>query len=355
MKQNVNLWKSFLASLLFLTVVSCSIKNDTNSSANETSMEVVKLPVDVIEVKELELIQEETLIGTLLPIQEVAIVSEISQKITKIAFKDGEFVSKGQLLYKLNDADLRAKQKELYAELELARINEKRYASLLKTEAIRQQDYDEIATKLQSLQAQAEFLNYELSKTEIRAPFAGKIGITKVDLGAYVFPGQEMVSLQDQSKVKINFSVPEKYALLARNGKSITFITQLSDKEYKATITASNSGLDDQNRSLMVQAVADNSQNEFRGGMSAKIKFSTVDIGAKGIKIPSQALIPGENGYNVFVLSNDKAKTTAVTIGTRTENEVTILSGLKDGDKVIISNILRLGDGTAVAEVEITN
>jgi membrane fusion protein (multidrug efflux system) len=355
MKQKVNLWKSLLLSILFLTVISCSKKSDLNLSADETSMEVVKLPVDVIEVRELELIQEENLVGTLLPIQEVAIVSEVAQKITRIAFKDGDFVSKGQLLYKLNDADLRAKQKELYAELELARINEKRYASLLQTEAIRQQEYDEIDSKLQSLQAQAEFLNFQISKTEIRAPFAGKIGITNVDLGAYVYPGLELVNLQDQSKFKINFSVPEKYALLARNGKSITFVTQLSTKEYKATITASNSGLNNQNRSLMVQAVTDNSQNEFRGGMSAKIKFSTIDIGVKGIKIPSQALIPGENGYNVYVLSNDRAKTTPVKIGARTESEVTILSGIKDGDKVIISNILRLGEGTAVAEVETTN
>ncbi|RIA09338.1 membrane fusion protein (multidrug efflux system) [Flavobacteriaceae bacterium MAR_2010_72] len=356
MYQKIITWIAMLLyCILTLFTVSCTKSSAENSASTETSMEVAKLPVDVIEAKELELIQEENLVGTLLPIQEVAIVSEVSQKITKIAFKDGDYVSKGQLLYKLNDADIRAKQKELNAELKLAQLNEQRYASLLETEAIRQQEYDEIETKLQSLQAQVEFLNFQISKTEIRAPFAGKIGISKVNLGAYVYPGLELVNLQDQSKVKLNFSVPEKYLLQVNKGKSITFITQLSNKEYKATITASNSGLDNLNRSLMVQAVADNSQNEFKGGMSAKIIFSTVEAGTKGINIPSQALIPGENGYNVYVLDNDRAKTTPVTIGNRTENEVTILSGLKDGDKVIISNILRLGEGTPVAEVEITN
>ncbi len=355
MKQKINLWNSLLLSILIITIVSCSKKSDANSVANETSMEVAKIPVDIIEAKELELNQEENLVGTILPIQEVAIVSEVSQKITKIAFKDGDYVSKGQLLYKLNDADIRAKQKELYAELKLAQLNEQRYANLLKTEAIRQQEYDEIETKLQLLQAQVEFLNFQISKTEIKAPFSGKIGITKVDLGAYVYPGLELVNLQDQSKVKINFSVPEKYLLQVNKGKTVTFTTQLSNKEYQAIITASNAGLDNQNRSLLVQATADNFQNEFKGGMSAKINFSTVETGAKGIKIPSQALIPGENGYNVYVLDNDRAKITPVKIGNRTENEVIILSGIKNGDKVIISNILRLGEGTPVAEVAITN
>lgn len=356
MYQRISTWKSiFLYSILAIAIVSCTTSNGENSEANGTSMEVNKLPVDVIEAKELELNQEEILVGTIIPIQEVAIVSEVSQKITRIAFKDGDYVSKGQLLYKLNDADIRAKQKELQAELKLAQLNEQRYASLLKTEAIRQQEYDEIETKLQSLLAQVEFLNFQISKTEIRAPFSGNIGISKVDLGAYVYPGLELVNLQDQSKVKLNFLVPEKYLIQVKKGKSVSFTTQLSNEVHEAKIVAGNSGLDNQNRSLTVQAIADNSKNEFKGGMSAKINFSTLNEGTKGITIPSQALIPSQHGYSVFLLQEDRAKITAVTISNRTENEVTILSGINDGDKVIISNIMRLGDGAPVVAVTESN
>lgn len=356
MLKKIKIWKiTILCSLLAILIISCTKSSGKNLESNNTSIEVNKLPVDVIEAKQIELIQEENLVGTLLPIQEVAIVSEVSQKITKIAFNDGDHVSRGQLLYKLNDTDIRAKQKELYAELKLAQINEQRYASLLKTEAIRQQDYDEIESKLNSLKAQVEFLDFQLSKTEIRAPFSGRIGISKVDLGAYVYPGLELVNLQDQSKVLINFSVPEKHVLQVKQGKPISFTTQVSNEIHEAKIISSNSGLDNQNRSLTVQAVADNVENKYKGGMSAKIYFSTLNEGTKGIKIPSQALIPTEQGYSVFLLEHDRAKITAVEIANRTENEVTILSGINEGDKVIISNILRLGEGLPVIDVTTTN
>lgn len=352
MLHRIKTWRTaFLYTIIAISAVACTNSEKISADANGTSMEVAKLPVDVIEAEELELNQEEVLVGTIKPYQEVAIVSELSQKITHIAFKDGDFVTKGKLLYKLNDADFKAKLKELHATLKLAKTNEQRYRSLLETETIRQQEYDEQQTNLNALQAQLEFLNYQLSKTEIKAPFSGKIGISKVDVGAFVSPGLELVNLQDQSKVKIHFSVPEKYLSQVKKGKEIQFSTQLSNTPLKATIIASEAGLDSQNRSLIVQAVSNNSKQEFVGGMSAKIHFSTVQDGAKGIKIPSQALIPGANGYNVFLLENDRAKTTSVSISNRTENEVTIVSGVKAGDKVIISNILRLGEGMPVTEV----
>ncbi|WP_228853056.1 efflux RND transporter periplasmic adaptor subunit [Aegicerativicinus sediminis] len=356
MFKKIDTWKiTLLYSIMTITIISCTKSRGENLEANNTSIEVNKLPVDVIQAKQTDLIQEEQIVGTILPIQEVAIVSEVSQKITKIAFRDGDYVSRGQLLYKLNDTDLRAKQKELYAELKLAQLNEQRYASLLKTEAIRQQDYDEVESKLNSLKAQIEFLDFQLTKTELRAPFSGRIGISKVDLGAFVYPGLELVNLQDQSKVLINFSVPEKHVLQVQQGKSISFTTQVSNELHEAKIISSNSGLDNQNRSLLVQAIADNEKHEFKGGMSAKINFSTLEEGTKGVKIPSQALIPSEQGYSVFLLEDDKAKLTAVEITNRSENEVTILTGINNGDKVIVSNILRLGDGLPVYDVTTTN
>ena len=356
MYRKINTWKPILMCIsMVLAIVSCKQSNGENSESNGTSMEVNKIPVDVIEAKELELNQAENLVGTILPIQEVAIVSEISQKVTKIAFNDGDYVVKGQLLYKLNDTDLRAKQKELNAELKLVELNEQRYANLIRTEAIRQQDYDQIETQLQSIRAQVEYLNFQISKTEIRAPFSGTIGISKVDLGAFVFPGLELVNLQDQGKVKINFSVPEKYILQVKKGKKISFTTQLSNQSHEAIIIASNSRLNNESRSLTVEAITDNNQNEFKGGMSAKVIFSTLNEGAKGITIPSQALIPGEQGYSVYLLKDDRAKVTSVSIKNRSEDEVTILTGINDGDKVIISNILRLADGMPVVEVVESN
>ena len=347
---NLKIVKVFLVlSVLILSFYSCQDgdvkeKNENNSKVAAVS----KLPVDVIVAREGALNQEEVAVGTILPNQEVAIVSEIAQKITRISFSDGASVSRGQLLYKLNDIELKAKLKELQAELKLAKLNEQRLGRLLKMEAVRKQEYDDIAMKMQVLEAQEEFLQFQLSKTEIRAPFSGRIGISKVDVGTYVTPGLDLVNLQDQSAVKINFSLPEKYLLQVKKGNKIRFTTQLSEQQNPAIIKATESGLDEANRNLQVQAIAGNPKGEFKGGMSAKIHFSTGAAGAKGIKIPSEALIPGEKGYNVYIVIEGMVKLTPVVITNRTESEAIIISGINSGDTIVVSNILRLGDGMPV-------
>lgn len=341
-----------LIPLLGILLIACENKTD-KAPAKEVSAnaDAGKLPVDISVAQEQQLDQEEALVGTMLPSREVAIVSELPQKITRVAFKDGSFVNQGTVLYMLNDADIRSRLKQVGAELELARLNQDRLSNLLKTETVRPQEYDEAVMHFRSLSAQQELLQVDLDKTVIRAPFSGKMGISKVHLGAYVSPGAELVTMQDQSSIKINFSVPEKYLPLIQNEKKVRFITELSDEEYSATITATEPGLDAQSRSLQVQAVTANAGGKFRAGLSAKVYFSVTHKGAKGIMVPTESLTPGENGYTVFVIKNGVAKPMAVTISNRTESDAIITSGITTGDSIIISNILRLGDGTPVKAV----
>lgn len=310
-----------------------------------------KLEVDAIVVNEEDLNQEEVIVGTMAPYREVAIVSEIAQKIVRVAFQDGGHVSKGQLLYKLNDADLKARLKGLNSELKLARLNEQRIGNLLKTETVNQQQYDETAVKLQSLEAQRELLQVELNKTEIRAPFSGNIGISNADPGSYISPGTELVSLQDHGTIKIEFSVSEKYLPLVKTGSKINFTTALSGQQQTATIKATEPGLNAQNRALKVQAMADNPGGKFRAGLSVKIRFQTSAKNAKAINLPTEALIPSGDGYNVFVIKNGLAQSKPISIGNRTETAAIVTSGLNNGDSVIVSNILRLGDGMPVQAV----
>ncbi|QJB32876.1 efflux RND transporter periplasmic adaptor subunit [Chitinophaga oryzae] len=309
------------------------------------------VPVDIVLAKEEALTQHESITGTTLPFREVTIRSEVPQRILQVGFQDGAHVVQGQLLYKLNDADLQARLKQLSAELQLAALNEKRLADLLRTEAVRQQEYDEVATKLNMLQAQKEILQAELAKTAIHAPFSGSIGITSMVAGAYVTPSVELVSLQDLAQIKISFAVPEKYLPLIQTGSTVHFTTGLSADQYTATIRATEPGVDADNRSILVQAVAANPGGKLKGGLSARVFFSTTGADAKGITIPTEALIPGGNGYAVFVKKGGTAKMAPVTISSRTETHAVITSGLADGDSVIVSNILRLGDGAPVQAV----
>jgi membrane fusion protein (multidrug efflux system) len=341
-----------LVPLLSILLIACENKTEKAPESDATAKaDVNKLPVDIIIAQEKQLNQEEAVVGTMMPYREVAIVSELPQKITHVAFKDGSYVSQGVVLYKLNDADIRSRLKQVGAELELARLTKDRMANLLKTETVRPQENDEAVMRYQSLIAQQELLRVDLAKTVIRAPFSGKIGISKVHLGAYVSPGAELVTLQDQSSIKINFAVPEKYLPLIQTGNKVRFTSELSDQEYSATINATEPGLDAQGRSLQVQAITSNTGGKFRAGLSAKVYFSVTQKGAKGIMVPTEALSPSDKGYAVFVIKNGVAKPVAVTISNRTETDAVITSGIKTGDNIIVSNMLRIGDGTPVKAV----
>jgi membrane fusion protein, multidrug efflux system len=336
--------------LLSAGMISCGSKAETPKKPTIQIESTPILPVDIIVVHGASLLHEEIMAGSISSAKEVTITSEIAKKVTYVAFRDGSFVNKGQLLYKLDDADIRARIRQLQAELKLARTNEQRMSSLLKTETVRQAEYDETLMRLQSLEAEEDGLFVALSKTEIRAPFSGMIGITKVHAGAFITPGTPMVELQDQGEVKLNFSVSEKYLPLVKLGNKIKFTTEVSKDTFSALITATEPGIESQNRSFPLQALTTNSARLFKPGMSAKVMFNTAS-GSRGITVPTEALIPNGSGYSVFVVKNGAAAITPVVISNRNENEAIITSGLNDGDSVMISNIMRAADGVRVQVV----
>jgi membrane fusion protein (multidrug efflux system) len=343
-KNKVYTYLSVIA--LTSALIGCSTQAADNAS--QSSNQVNKLPVDVKVAKSLPLIQNETIAGSILPNREVIITSEVSKKVVGIHFTEGSFVNKGQLLYKLDDSDIKARLKQLQAELALAKLSENRMSLLLKNESVRQEEYDIASTKLQSLQASEELLQVDLSKTSIHAPFSGVIGITKAEVGSLVNPGMSLATLQEHNNVKVQFSVNERYLEHITRGKKISFSVTNSTQEFSAKIAATESGIDTQSRTITVQAIAINYQGLLRPGMSARVNISTVSDGAIGISLPTESLIPGSNGYSVFTVKNGVAKLTPVSIGNRNESEALITSGLNDGDTVMISNILRSGDGTPV-------
>lgn len=334
--------------LVGAAVAACTTKANTNES---TPMAASRLPVDVRVVRATPLVQEETVVGSVLANREVVIMSEVSKKIVAISFKDGGHVSAGQLLYKLDDAEVMARLKQAQAEFSLAKLTENRLAELLKSEAVRQEEYDVAFTRLQSLQATVDLFNAELSKTSIHAPFAGTVGITKAQVGALASMGLPLVTLQESGNVKIQFSVPEKYAAIVKQGKQISFKTSFAETVFKAKISAIEPGIDLLNRNILVHAIALNPNGVLKAGMSVRVSYAVTDEDAKGISLPTEALIPGSNGYSVFVVRNGAASMTPVTLGNRNDREALISSGLHDGDTVMVSNILRSGNGTPVQAV----
>jgi membrane fusion protein, multidrug efflux system len=331
---------------LSISALACSTHAADNKAESPATSN--KLPVDVKVVRYTSLNQEESVAGSILANREVEISSELPKKVQTVHFTDGSFVSAGQKLYSLEQADIRAKLKQVEAELALARLSESRLSTLLKNESVRQEEYDVALTKLQSLEATKEQLEVELSKTTIVAPFSGIVGISKVQIGSLVTPGTPLVKLQEQGRLKVQFTVSEKYLGSLKKGKFIFFTVLGNENRITAAISATESGLDAQSRTITVHAITPNQNGSLKPGMSARVYFSTSSDNAKGLSLPTEALIPGGNGYNVFVVKSGVAKMVPVTVGNRSEADALITSGLNDGDTVMVSNILRSGNGTTV-------
>lgn len=331
---------------LSIIMLSCSTQAAEKSSQAPSS--TTKLPVDVKVVSYQIQRQEESVAGSILAHREVDITSEIARKVSSIHFSDGSNVVKGQLLYKLEDGDIRARIRQTEAELALAALTEKRLAQLLKNESVRQEEYDVAKTQLNALQATKELLEVELAKTSIVAPFSGAIGISRIQTGSFVAPGSTLVSIREQDAVKVEFTVSEKYLETLKKSKKIYFSAAGNGDKLVATISAIESAVDEQSRTITVHATALNSSGKLKPGMSARVFFSTVAEDSKVLMLPTEALIPGANGYNVFVIKNGAAKMTPVTVGNRNESDAFITAGVNDGDTVMVSNILRTSEGTPV-------
>jgi membrane fusion protein (multidrug efflux system) len=285
-------------------------------------------------------------IGTLRANESVELVAELSKRLVGIPVVEGATVAAGEVLFLLDDADLKAALDETAARMRLAEANAARAAQLLPDQAISQQEYEAAKAELDILKAQVAAQEVELAKTKIRAPFAGRIGVRRVSPGALVSTGMVLATLQDVSRIKVEFTLPERYAGEVRTGQAVRFSVAGSPKEYAAKVDVIEPELDAETRSVRVRGVCDEAAGLFPGGF-AKVEL-TLDGESVGFPVPSQAILPSPNGQAVMVVENGKARLQPVVTGTRTAAEVQVLKGLKAGDVIATTNLLRIRPGSEV-------
>jgi len=286
--------------------------------------------------------------GTVKAVEKVDIVGELNRKITSIDFKEGSFVSKNKLLFKLDDREILAELDQLKHEMKLAEETLKRNKVLFDNGGASAQLIDESDTKLNVINAKINYLETILDKTEIRAPFAGIVGIRYVSPGALIDPSITLTTLYDISNVYIDFAIPEKYSSANLNNTIIDFTTLSSNEIYKARITAIQPNIDSHTRTLMLRAVTTNSDRKLIPGSSVKVNLGIGDMD-KSIYVPTNCLIPTLKGYSVYVLKNGIAEEVNIDIGLRNNESAQVLSGLSIGDSIITTNLLRIVPGGAVS------
>jgi membrane fusion protein, multidrug efflux system len=285
--------------------------------------------------------------ASLIPDEEVDLAFETSGKVVGIYFSEGTRVKKGELLAKINDKPLQAQLLRLEAQKKLTQEREFRQRQLLERDAISRESYDQIATELQIIEADIMLNKARISETELRAPFDGIVGLRMISEGAFASTQTKIVRLVKISPLKLEFSIPERFAGEVTPGFFINFKIDGIADNFTAKVYAVDPKIDINTRTIVARALYPNLNEELKPGRYASVRALLSQI-ENTISVPSQATIPEMSGIKVFVYKNGKAQEVKVTLGLRTESHVQVSSGLNFGDTLLTTAILQLRHGMPV-------
>ena len=286
--------------------------------------------------------------GTLSAIPGIVIKSEISGRITQVYFKSGDSVQAGAPIVEINPDIIKAQLAQAQASLLLTKLNYDRAASLYKSHDVSEADYDKARADYSSAQALVEQMQAQLRQTHIIAPFAGRLGLSQVNLGDYVSSGQQIVNLQSIDPIYVDFSIPEVYLSKVAAGQAVTLHTvAYPDEKFIGKIEALESAINPANRTLMLRASAPNKDGKLLPGAFVEVSI-LINEQTKVIEIPQTAVVFSPQGDYVFTVVDGKAVQTNVVLGDRDSERVIVKSGIKVGDTIVTAGQLKVHDGTPV-------
>lgn len=343
MKKKSTLWIAIvmLALVAFFLKLAFTKSDEKDKRGDKGKVEK---KIDAIIVKPSLLINEISVSGSLLAFEEVELKNEVAGRVVKINLPEGKFVKKGTLLVKLFDDDLQSSLHKLTTQLAIQQKIYNRQSELLKVNGISQNDYDQTGLLLNSLKADIEVEKTLIRKTEVLAPFDGVIGLRNISIGAIVTPSTLLSTIRTANKIKLDFSVPEKYSSVISTGMKVKFKMSNNDKTYDATVIATEQGINVGTRSLKVRALVNSSARELVSGAFANVTLRLSE-NHNALMIPTQTIIPEEENKSVIVARNGKAHFINVQTGIRKASDIEITDGLQPGDTVITSGLLFLKEG----------
>jgi membrane fusion protein, multidrug efflux system len=348
---------TILISIVLVLLVAFFFKFGSSKSSDKDNKkdpkEKKQKKIDGYIVKPSLLINEISVSGSLLAFEEVDLKNEVAGRVVMINLPEGKAVKKGTLLVKLFDDDLQATLKKLKAQLAIQQQIYNRQTELIKVNGITQNDYDQTGLQLNSLRADIEVEKTLIRKTEVRAPFDGVIGLRNISVGAIITSSTLLATIRTENKIKLDFSVPEKYGSLIRTGMKISFNMNNSEKSYNATVLATEQGVDATTRNMKVRALVTGQSKDLIPGSFTNVSVRLSE-NKNALQVPTQAIIPQERNKSVIVARNGKAHFIPVVTGARQESKIEITQGVESGDTIITSGILFLKEGSKLRYSTIT-
>ena len=305
----------------------------------------VKVVTQVVELQ--PMVDEIEALGTARAYESVDIQPRISSLIERVAFEEGQIVSAGDLIVELENSEIVAGLALAEASLSESRSLYNRSKSLADTQAISASNLEQLIAQVQVDEAQVEAAKARLENTIIRAPFTGRIGLRRVSPGSFVNTSTVITTLDDVSKIKLDFSVPEAFLTSVAEGMDIQAHSLVyQDRVFAGVVASIDTRLDPVSRAFRVRAVIPNNDDALKPGM-----FLTVDLQldrGEVLLAPEQAIVPEGTRQFVFVISDGVAEKREVELGRRVPGYVVIDRGLEAGDIVVTEGTHKVRDGTAV-------
>jgi membrane fusion protein (multidrug efflux system) len=303
--------------------------------------------VDGFVVKHRSLEQKINTTGNLIANETVQVRPERAGKLVSLNFQESSSVKSGQLLAKIDDADLLAQRSRLFVNLDLAKKEVARGKELLKIQGISAEEMDRLDNRVDDINAEIKIIDIQIEKSRILAPFSGVLGLRQVSQGAYITPNDIIIDLQQVNPIKLEFDVPERYISQVKETQTLEFTVVGSDRTFQAKVYAIGTEISPTTRTFKVRATAQNNQDALKPGQFAKVNLVT-GRNDKAILVPTDAIIPVLNGKQVYIAKNGRAIASLVETGERLATEVEVLEGVQVGDTIITSGIMSLSDGAII-------
>ena len=356
---NMNKLSGFALATLIVTAAACSSKKEENKSAPGGGAAAgrnrnMPMSVEGYVVNTSTVSESIEVPGNVLPFESTELHPEVSGRVVSLNINEGSYVAKGTVLAKLFDGDLQAQLKKLQVQLSIAERTVQRLGELLKIQGVSQQEYDLSTLEANNIRADIDIIRTNIGRTVIRAPFNGRIGLKNISLGAYVTPQTIIATIQQVDKLKLEFTVPEKYTSRVNVGQTISFTVEGSNKNLLARVMATEGAVVAENRSLQIRAVVMGRDAKLIPGSFAKVNL---DFGKdeNAMLVPTQAVIPGARNKQVIVYKDGKANFTVVTTGVRDSAMVQLIDGVKVGDTIITTGLLAVKPNAPVKIARIRN
>jgi membrane fusion protein (multidrug efflux system) len=291
-------------------------------------------------------------VGSLSAVAGIEVTAEVGGKIRAIHFTSGDTVEAGELLLELDDEADQAALQGLLAERSLARLKFNRAAKLVREKSVSKSDYDEARATLDNTEAQVAAQQALIDKKRIRAPFDGRLGIRRVDLGEYLGPGAPIVPLESLDPIYTDFTLPERELARISVGQDIEIQVQAyPDRRFAGEIVALDPGIQVGSRSFRLRAQLGNADETLRPGMFADVRVN-LPQDEPVLTIPDTAISYAPYGDSVFVIGDQDGQLTVsrrqIETGRTRNGRVAVSSGLELGERVVSAGHNKLRNGQAV-------